>query len=245
MQNSKTGFFLIHGLFGSPREFDPLVHLLSQEGYPCHTVTLPGHDDHPSPLHHVNAEQLVDHCLSAYETFSAECDSLVVVGHSLGGMCALTLAGHQPQKLRGVMSLGAAFETAFIVNHPLGWLQMPWQTLFPALQYIPDYWTGCKTRRVMPWHYPKLIAESAVMRGYLEQHLPNIQVPVCLTHSPYDLSVPYGEMEKIREALRSPHVVTHTLECSGHQIFPRSREQERVYRLLMDFLASIQAPASV
>jgi pimeloyl-ACP methyl ester carboxylesterase len=85
-----------------------------------------------------------------------------------------------------------------------------------------------------------MLRESRTMLGTLQKRLPLIQVPVHLAHSRYDLSIPYQEMSKLNEALvNAPQVTTLTLENSGHQIFPRSRDKEKTTLSILEFVDAV------
>lgn len=237
----QTGVLLIHGLMGSPKEYTPLEGVLRASGYHTKTVTLPGHGVEPeTPFHQVAAPQLVDHCLNEYDAFSQDVDEVVVLGHSLGGICTMITASHQPDKLKGIVVVSAPYEHAYWVNRTHGLLKVPFKTLVNGLKYAPECRTGFERPHFKPWMFPRMLRESRTMLGTLQERLPLIQVPVHLAHSRYDLSIPYTEMFKLNDALvNAPQVTTLTLENSGHQIFPRSRDKEKTTLSILEFVDAV------
>jgi esterase/lipase len=235
---TQTGVLLIHGLMGSPREYIPLETVLQVEGYQTRTVTLPGHGFNPTkPFGETSADEILLHCLREYNRFAEEHDEVIIVGHSLGGICTLLTAASQPEKLAGVVALATPFEHAYWVNRTLDLAKVPLKVLLPAIRFAPECNTGFERPEYHPLMLPRLIGESKVLFSYLQERLQHITVPVCLAHSIYDLSIPYNEMNKLAGALVSaPKVFTHTLDRSGHQIFPISQDREKATMLILDFL---------
>ncbi len=237
-QKKPIGIFLIHGLMGSPREYEYFERLLIEAGYHTRAISLPGHGDLRSrPLHEFSAEMMIHHCLEEYEAFSKECDHVVIIGHSLGGICTLLTASHQPQKLCGIVSLAAPFEHAYSLNKTMDLFKVPPDILFRGMSYVPDQHTGFERPEFHPWMFPRLMEEGNLMLETLSSQIEAIQVPVLLGHSIYDLTIPYAEMEKIEKSLKNaPKIITHTFDRCGHQIFPSSGETENATKAIISFL---------
>jgi esterase/lipase len=241
------GVLCIHGLMGSPREFDPLVQQLTQAGILAKAMTLPSHGPDPAvPIGALTAELLLDHCLQALGQLSQECDQVFVMGHSLGGLCALLTASTQPRRLAGVVSLSAPFEHVFTINRQWDWLSFPVPALLNGLRYVPECSTGFERPNYKPWMLPILAQEAHCILANLQRGVGRIQVPVALAHSRYDLTVPFVEMSKIATHLvASPRVSTLVLEHCGHQIFPSSREHPRVIQHILQFLSRQESHATL
>jgi carboxylesterase len=234
-----AGVLLLHGIFGSPREFEPLVPVLTQAGYQPRCVTLPGHGLRPDQsIESVRVEDILAHCLSEYEALAAHCDEVMLVGHSLGGLSALLIAAHRPAKLSRMVALSAPYDEAYLLDRLL-YLSSPVETLLRGLPYVPDSMTGLERPAFRPWHYPLLLREGRRTLEALQRQLPRVNVPVLLAHSPYDLTVPYRNRRKIARILseeaRVP-VFEHDLSDCGHQVFPKSRAVEASSRLILSFL---------
>lgn len=234
----QTGILLIHGLMGSPREYLPLEAVLQAEGYHTRSVTLPGHGFGPSKeFAQVRTDDILEHCLKEYNDFAEDHDDVVLIGHSLGGLCTLLTAAENPHKLSAVMTFSTPYEHAYIVNNAMGWLSVPLKILLPGIGYAPACRTGFERPVTSPFIFPKLLDESRIMFRYLQERIEHIRVPVCLAHSIYDLSIPYGEMDKLATMLtNAPRVNTITLENSGHQIFPYSKDKDLAIESVLHFL---------
>ena len=234
---SRTGILFIHGLMGSPREFVPVAKQLGSEGFLTHVVTLPGHGPEPQrAFHEASSEELFDHCLEEYHALAKHVDEMYIVGHSLGGICTLMTAAEQPRRLKGAVAFSTPFEHAYLYNNFSGLLSLTVPHFIKSVTYVPELATGFE-RPTFPKHkLPKLRQEAIRTLQLLPERVPQINVPLCLAHSRYDLTIPYGEMSKIAATVNAP-VVTHTLEQSGHQIFPYSRDYERAVEIIHTFVS--------
>lgn len=75
---------LLHGLGGTSRTMQPLLHGLTALGHLTHAPTLPGHGAEPEALEGVTWED--------WSTAAAQWPADVIVGQSMGGALALALA---------------------------------------------------------------------------------------------------------------------------------------------------------
>lgn len=238
MPQSHKGVLLIHGLTGSPHEFAPVDAALQAAGYQTRLVTLPGHGDQPARrFHETSAFEILDHVSSEYERLAAEVDSVYIVGHSLGGICSLLTAAVRPAKLEGTVTFSAPYEHAYFYNYLHGLARMPLPHLVRGIWHAPQGKAGFVRPDCKPWNVPKLLSQSKVLFGMMKTHVPNIEVPVSLAHSIYDLTIPYAEMEKLARRINNPgRVKTTTLRRSGHRIFPLSQDMSEAQRVIFDFL---------
>lgn len=85
--------FLLHGLFGSKKNFDSIAKNLSQTGHQVITVDARNHGDSP------HTAEMNYHCMSEdLELLMKDLNikSAIVLGHSMGGKIAMTLALTKP-----------------------------------------------------------------------------------------------------------------------------------------------------
>jgi len=81
----------LHGLGGTGRTMQPLVHGLTALGHTVHAPTLPGHGTSPDALHGVTWHDWVE----AAQQALADTGATVVVGQSMGGDLAFALAARR------------------------------------------------------------------------------------------------------------------------------------------------------
>lgn len=236
------GIFLIHGFLGSPREWEVLETQLQAAGYKTHAVTQLAHGKDPEhKLSEIDARLLLQHCQREYETFAQQCDQTYIIGHSMGGVSALWLAGQQPEKLTGVLAFSTPYEHAYGVNFAHGFLKFKKRHLLQALQYGPEFLTDFERPLLKPWWLLQLQKQMAELLKHLRGNLSEIVVPVWLAHAPYDIAIPYVEMEKIAARInKSQQVQMHTMDGCGHQVFVRNRKYEEPYQLVFRFLEEVE-----
>lgn len=234
----KKGILLIHGLTGSPQEFGPVNEHLRDQGYHTRMVTLPGHGENPAKrFHETSAFEILDHCASEYQRLAQESDDVYIVGHSLGGICTLLTAAIRPPKLQGVVVFSAPYEHAYFYNYLHGLARMPVPHLIRGIYFAPRDKIQFTRPDCKPWNVPKLLQQSRVIFSLMKEHVHNIQVPVSLAHSIYDLTIPYPEMQKLARIIgQSAPVKMTTLDKSGHRIFPVSQNMDDAMRVILDFL---------
>jgi pimeloyl-ACP methyl ester carboxylesterase len=98
---------LIHGLAGSANGFYKLFFGLARRFRRVLAPDLPGHGFSPLPLHGPNSVRAqVDVLVEFLEKVAAE--PCVVVGNSLGGAMAMTLAAEQPARVRALVLVSPA-----------------------------------------------------------------------------------------------------------------------------------------
>lgn len=236
--NLAKGVLLIHGLTGSPVEMAPVQACLERLGYRTRMVTLPGHGERPEKhFFETSALEILDHCAGEYQRFASEVDEVYIVGHSLGGICTLLTAAVQPPKLQGIVVFSAPYEHVYFYNYMHGIARLPIPQLVRSIYFAPRDRVPFARPDVKPWNLPKLLQQTQIIFSLMREQVGNIQVPVSLAHSVYDLTIPYREMEKLARVIgRTAPVQTTVLERSGHRIFPVSQDMDTALSLIVSFL---------
>ncbi|ADY57471.1 putative esterase/lipase [Syntrophobotulus glycolicus DSM 8271] len=101
----RAGVVLIHGFTACPIDMRPLGEYLAGKGYTVHAPLLAGHGATPQELSMTKWE---DWRLSAQEAVVAlrrRCSKVLAIGHSMGGLIALSLAASG--EIEGVASINA------------------------------------------------------------------------------------------------------------------------------------------
>ena len=89
---NNIGCLLIHGFTSTPAEMYPLAKVLNDKGYTVSSILLRGHGTNHEELLNVSYIDWYHDVESAYEELLFECEKVVVIGHSMGGLLALILA---------------------------------------------------------------------------------------------------------------------------------------------------------
>ena len=115
----------LHGLFAGSWVYDGLLPLIAARGYPAHALSFRGHPPLP-PLPAIGQQSVADFAADATAA-ARELDRPIVIGHSLGGLVALMLAGRN--LVRAAVLVSAAPARGITVMSPA--------ILTRMLQYLP------------------------------------------------------------------------------------------------------------
>ena len=91
------GALVLHGFTGNPQSMRGLALALADAGLTVEMPLLPGHGTEVADLIPTRWEDWSGAADAAYLDLAARCDSVVVVGLSMGGMLAVWLAEHHPE----------------------------------------------------------------------------------------------------------------------------------------------------
>lgn len=124
-----AGALLIHGFPGTPGEMRPLGLALAEAGVSAHGLLLPGFGPQIARLHETGADDWVRAARLAWRDVRASYEHRVLVGFSMGGAIALTLAAEAPPTR---LVLLAPFWHLLGPGWPLGYLLPAVGRLLPS-----------------------------------------------------------------------------------------------------------------
>lgn len=141
----KRGVLLVHGFAGTPPELRRLGEHLAANGFRCYAPALAGHASTTEEMAKTGFRDWVRTARAGLDELLLSCNSVAVVGQSMGGTIALHLAATDT-RVQAVTTLAA----------PL-WLGGPWPIVLPWMRFV------------FPWHSvtpaPELGSEEA-MQSY-------------------------------------------------------------------------------
>lgn len=103
--NRKNGCLIIHGFGGSIEEVIPLARSLKEEGYVVVCPTLAGHTGKRQDLKGIKYQDWILSAEKELEVLLAACENVYLIGFSMGGLIALTIASKY--KVAGVVTLNS------------------------------------------------------------------------------------------------------------------------------------------
>ncbi|TLS34932.1 alpha/beta hydrolase [Pseudalkalibacillus caeni] len=222
------GCLIIHGFTGSPYEIEPLAnHLRASTDWKVETPTLPGHGKEDT-LHRVTYGEWIKASEEALRTLKEQCDSVYLIGFSMGGVISGYLA--QKYEVKRLVLLSAA---AYYIS--------PKQTMKDSLEMMRDFFRGrirenemfkrrkpVRTPLSASWQFTRLVKE-------LRPLFANITVPTLIIQGKIDRVVPFRSAEFIYRTIASEEKYLHYLERSRH-ILCRGEEAIDVVQLVSNFL---------
>ena len=124
-RGSRRGVVLVHGYLSSPWQMEPMAGFLRRFGWNVYAVRLPGHGTSSHHLEDVRWEQWLRSVTRGCAVLRQHCDSISLVGFSLGGILALLAAARAENPIDAVVSINAPFKLrdrrAWLVHPILAW----------------------------------------------------------------------------------------------------------------------------
>jgi esterase/lipase len=213
------GCLCIHGFTGAPFEIEPLVHYLKQEtNWKFAVPTLPGHGEKLN-LKGVQYKDWIRHAEQALEKLMETCDTIYVIGFSMGGLIASYLAVHYP--IQKLVLLSAA---AYYVN--------PTRLVYDIKEMVKDTFKGNIRENELFLRYKRKITQTPIsatlqfrtLVSRVRPLLDGISIPTLIAQGECDGIVPPksaqylynkigAEQKKLIYYENSQHLICHSEEC--------------------------------
>lgn len=238
---------MLHGIGGGHRAFAPQVETFASLGYRAVAWDMPGYG-HSAPIEPYTFKGLAHSCIQLIE--SLKCDSVILLGHSMGGMVAQEVVARRPDLVNRLILCG----TSPSFGKPDG----DWQREFIAQRTAPldagqsmaDLAEVLVPQMVGPASLPEGVrlathcmsqVPGSTYRRALEAlvtfdrraNLPLIHVPTLLVAGEHDRNAPPGVMKKMAAAI--PGSTFLELPGVGHLL--NLEAPEEFDALVLNFLA--------
>ncbi len=219
---SRKGVLLFHGFTATPDCLHYLATKLHEEKFSVIAPVLAGHGTFAEELEQTHWIDWYRSAEEAYQRMKNHCDSICVLGLSMGGLLALHLA-HQHRNIKALSVLA----TPLFLD---GWLirflfPIIWKTPLKFLyRYQKKYIISIKDPSAQRRHqtYDKVpvasVANLLDIQKKVRRELHAIRQPTLIAHAIDDQTVPYGNLDYIRACIGSETVETLTLKKSNHII---------------------------
>lgn len=236
------GVLIMHGFSGAPEELRRIPPPLEALGLSCLTPTLRGHGtDSPEALRGVDWTAWVEDGRNALNALLQEVEKVIVIGHSMGGWIALSLAIDYPEKVDSAVIAGASTRSVSLLgpNRPLHFL-------FPVLVNLkkkwdssiefadPSYSEGIQGYDWVPMK--SWITVSDFMR-VTEERLPDVNVPILIMHSKNDSTNAPAGVKTLEERIATPQDQKRIVwfERTSHDMF-NDCERDEVVRTVVAYV---------
>ena len=232
------GCLIIHGFTGGPYEVEPLrSYLKERTDWQIHVPVLQGHGEELD-LEEASHEIWLEEARLALEKLQAECDTIYVIGFSMGGMIAAYLAA--TQKIDKLVLLATARR----------YVSVKYLSYYIA-EMIGDGFKGKLNENELFMHVKNKFGEVPIkaniefMRlvNQTKQYLKDITVPVFIAHGQKDEVVPTKAAYYLDEEIGSEHKEIVFFEQSDHLICLGS-DSDVLNKMVYEFLLQEQAATS-
>ena len=237
-----VGALLVHGFTGAPREVRPLGEALAGAGCTALGVRLTHHGTWIEDMFRSHWHDWYASVLDGYHLLIDQCETIFVLGLSMGGALSLLLASERP--VAGVVALATPSRPRLD--------SMDWRTRYARLfsLLVPTVNKGPADPDAEPGHvhYPRYpvraIGELRALMQEVDRRLPAVTAPALIIQSRRDTSVLPANGQYIFDRLGSADKDLLWLERSGH-IVTEGPERDLVNQAALKFvLARCPAPAS-
>ena len=263
-EDAEKACLIIHGFTGVADEMRGLGESLAIRGIRTLGITLAGHTDSPDDLALSTREDWIASTEAGLAEL-AQYKQVYVAGLSMGGMLALMLAAHHPERVAGVIALSTPtrFARSWMVSlaHPFVKWFYPYKPLDlrnPKIQKIYlNSQTGQDENFTVDFTDPRVIAEIKGIRlsiaalyelaQLLETgcaELGKLRCPLLMIHSKRDNAAdPACANELMKLASNARPKTLHWLQQSDH-VITTGPEREEVFLLSWEFIhAPLVAPS--
>ncbi|WP_411870492.1 alpha/beta hydrolase [Vulcanococcus limneticus] len=242
MPRQPLGVLILHGFTGSVDSVRRLEAPIQALGIPTHMPALRGHGaPSPAALRGVTWHDWVDDAEAALQALLMQAQRAIVVGHSMGGLVALTLAAEHPQAVDSLVLAAPALQLA----SPLA-PGRPLHGLTPLIRRLVKSWPipHLYTNRALaegdtnyPWAPIDAILSLFEFLQVTRRRLPEIRVPTLILQSHQDSVVVPDCAEAILQAIATPEPQKRIVwfERTQHQLF-RDCELDATIGAVVDFV---------
>lgn len=226
------GCMLIHGFTGAPYEVGPLADYLKEHtDWLISVPTLPGHGEDET-LHGVTFDKWIDTADEKLNELVKTCDTIYLVGFSMGGVLAGYLS--TKYKIDKLVLLSAAYKYIHPSQMMKDIAEMVLDTTKGKLAQNELFIRYRNKMKVTPFH------ASLQFRKLVRQLRPSFQhvtVPTLILQGKLDSMVPYKTAHTIYQTIGSVDKQMYVMDCSRHLIChgdDRGDVIQKVYEFLIN-----------
>jgi carboxylesterase len=233
------GALVLHGFTGNPQSMRGLALALAEAGLTVELPLLPGHGTAVADMVPTRWEDWSAAAEAAYVELAARCDSVVVVGLSMGGTLSVWLAEHHPEI------------TALVLVNPL--IEPPDADTVAFIgslidggdELAPGVGSDIALEGAAESAYPELplrAAQSLFGAAHeISAGLGSVTCPILLFSSPQDHVVPPISGDRLVEGVKGP-VERIVLERSFH-VATLDYDKDEIENQAVRFVTGLLAPA--
>lgn len=238
-----VGCLVQHGFTASPAEVRWLAEHLAAQGHTVYAPRLAGHGTQPADLRRTHWRDWYATALDSVHLLRSQCERVVAIGHSMGGLLALLLAAEGQVNSVAALAAPVRFTRRRMRLSP--WIKYvrPY-TDQPDRTGFPDQLRAEQARRGEPvlgrvrydqWPTAS-VAQLYRLSQVTYQRLPDITVPVLLVYSEGDHTVRPFQADLVAGRVSSAVIERHRLEICDH-ILPQDCERDQVFDWVAGFVA--------
>jgi carboxylesterase len=215
-QKRPLGVLILHGFTGSLDTVRPIAPQAEALGLPWRMPALRGHNTRYEDLVGVTWRDWVADAEAAFTDLQRECEQVIVVGLSMGGLCAIQLGLAHPEAIKGLVLIAPALRFKDPLTH-----------LTPLLKLLFTFWDSpssfldkrleaevCTNYKKFP---TAAFSQLLDLANDTERRLPQLRVPVVGLFARKDQIIHPIVPKLLADKAGSP-VELVFFETSGHEM---------------------------
>lgn len=230
-KGNNIGCLVIHGFTGTPAELRQLGERLNGQGYTVMGVRLKGHGTTIEDMEQCSYKDWALSVEEGYRKLKATCDTIYVIGHSMGSLLSLYIG--ENYEVNKIVALSPPFinkdkraEFAFIIKYFMKY--SPWKDVKRNEEEM-KYLIGYSKIPV------KSVHEFNMLRDVVKKDLCKISKPLLIVHSKLDDVADYRSVSLIEKIVPTSLRKTVYLTKCKHNITVEC-EKETVFEEVINFL---------
>lgn len=235
LKGGSNGVLLIHGFTGLPAELFLLAQALNHQNFTVLCPRLAGHATDEQDLMRTNKNDWFNSVLDGFFILRGLCNTIFVVGHSMGGLLTLKLAAQY--EISKIITLAAPI----FVDEGLGLRNLPPKEFCGnacivqprrKLLDVPPAANNVykKTPLISVHELVELINDVKIL-------LPTVKIPILIMHGEEDHTAQPRSARFIIDNVASKEKFLITVPNSGH-LLPLDENRDFVFQNVVNFLRS-------
>jgi carboxylesterase len=238
-KKNKEGVLLIHGFSSTPDEMRGLGNYLKKENITCYCPLLSGHGTSAEKLLLPKWDDWINDVRKGLYVLDALCDSITIIGSSMGGNLAFLLAEDIKRKkinkkVKGLASLAAPFEIVKEKRGKLLFVLARQFKIFQKKKYSPEV----SKKKILGARYLEVplmsLKELLKVIHNSKKVLPKINKPTLLVQSKDDDFVSESSIEFVEQNLGSKDI--ETLWVNGYHVVLIDKDKNEVFNKINEFI---------
>lgn len=229
---------LVHGFGDTPQTLERLAHALHAQGWTVRAPLLPGHGRTLEEFHASRGAEWTAAAREAFEQLRARHPAVAIVGLSMGGALATSLAASVGDRAATLALLAPFLEVA-----PSGrFLTAMWPVWAIWRAWVPGDAASAihdPAARAKSLGYgvssPRALRELRGIVDDASQASRQLQIPTLVVHSRTDYRIPHAAAERAFARLAAPEKELRWVERSGH-VITVDRDAEAVIAMVIAWL---------
>lgn len=209
----RVGVLLLHGFTGSPKSMKPWGQYLADAGYTVRVPRLPGHGTRWQEMNITTWQDWYAEADRSLRELNTLCDTVFVMGLSMGGSLTLRLAEAKGDEIAGIVLVNAAVHS-----------QRPDRFILPLVKHLVSAFPGISNDIKKPDQdegaYDKIPLKAAHSLTKLwkavKEDIASVRQPLLLFRSAVDHVVEASNSRFIRDHVSSTDVTEVVLPESYH-----------------------------